>query len=290
MTVPTDESDIARVLTAAGARVQPPAELTAAVRESVHAEWRALLARQARHRKVVFALAAGLVLAVCGLWASRSLVAPRGESVATDSNHYTALAFPGGVSVRLDHDTRIERFNPQHIALRRGAVYVDAGAQHDARYGLQIDTPIGAVNHVGTQYEVRLLAAGTRIRVREGRVELGGRAPALLQAHDQLLVSASGLSARTSISPDSPEWDWASEAAPAFAINGRPLAEFLDWAGRELGREIVYSTPQARAEATQAILSGSIAGLTPGEALAAVLPTTRLRSAQSDGRIVIELQ
>ena len=109
-------------------------------------------------------------------------------------------------------------------------------------------------------------------------------------ARDQLLVSASGLRARTSISPDSPEWEWAVDAAPAFAINGRPLAEFLDWAGRELGREIVYSTAEARAEAAQAILSGSIAGLTPREALAAVLPTTRLRSAQRDGQIVIELQ
>ena len=291
MTDMNDESGIARVLAAAGARMQPPAAMAEAVRVAAHAEWRAMLAARARRRRMVFALAASAVIAIFGFWLSRTWLTPRGEDVTTDRSHYAALTFPGNISVRLDRDTHIVRLNPQHIVLRQGAVYVDAGlAPHESARHLQIDTPSGSVSHVGTQYEVRLLPVGTRIRVREGRVELGGPAPVILQARDQLLVSGSGLITRTSIAPDSSEWDWAVQAAPAFEIEGRSLAQFLAWAGRELGCEIVYATPEAKAESMRAVLNGSTAGLTPTEALAAVLPTTRLRSLRREGKILIESQ
>jgi len=291
MTDHNDESGIARVLAAAGARPQPPLPLQEAVRAATHTEWRAVLAARARRRKVAFALAAGIILAAGAFWARRPLVEAQGEETATDAGHYTNLDLPGGISVRLDHSTRIARLNPQHMILRAGAVYVDAGPMpRAAPTRLQIDTPAGPVSHLGTQYEVRLLPQGTRIRVREGRVELGGAVAVILQPSEQLLVAASGLLTRSRIAADSPEWDWAANAAPAFAIEGRSLAEFLTWAGRELGCEIVYSTPEAQAEATRAKLSGSIAGLMPGAALAAVLPTTRLRSEREPGRIVVQLQ
>jgi hypothetical protein len=60
--------------------------------------------------------------------------------------------------------------------------------------------------------------------------------------------------------------------------------------GRELGREIVFATPESESEAERAVLSGSVNGLAPGEALAAVLPTTSLRSSERDGKIEIALQ
>ena len=37
---------------------------------------------------------------------------------------------------------------------------------------LRLGTPAGVVQHVGTQYEARILDGGTRIRVREGRVDV----------------------------------------------------------------------------------------------------------------------
>ncbi len=78
-------------------------------------------------------------------------------------------------------------------------------------------------------------------------------------------------------------------AAPPFDIDGRPVREFLEWAARELGREIVFETPESEAEANRAVLSGSTVGLTPSEAIAAVLPTTRLRSVQRTDQILIAL-
>jgi len=260
-------------------------------RSAVHAEWRATIVSRARRRKVAFAFAASVMLAVVGFFASRHALEDRGEHIVTDADHYNVLEFPSGVSVRLDHNTHIVRLSPQRIVLRNGAVYVDAApGRRDAPQALQIETPAGSVSHVGTQYEVRLLPAATRIRVREGSVELIGRVPVIVPAREQLVVAESGLVTRTGISPDSREWEWTARAAPVFEIEGRSLTEFLAWAGRELGCEIVYSTPDVQAEAARAILSGSIAGLMPAEALQAVLPTTRLRGAQLNGRVLIEWQ
>jgi ferric-dicitrate binding protein FerR (iron transport regulator) len=170
-------------------------------------------------------------------------------------------------------------------------VYVDSGPAADARQ-LRIDTPAGAVRHVGTQYEVRLVKSDVRIRVRRGRVEL--KAPSGIAEHvdagEQLTVVESGGHERTSIDTVGMEWAWVSDVAPPFEIEGRSLREFLTWAGRELGEDIVFATPESEAEAAGATLHGSVAGLTPAEALEAVLPTTRLHSSEKDGRIVIQLQ
>ena len=69
------------------------------------------------------------------------------------------------------------------------------------------------------------------------------------------------------------------------------MIEFLSWAARELGREIVFASPESEAEANSAVLSGSMTGLTPAEAIAAVLPTTRLRSSLGrDDQLVIALE
>jgi ferric-dicitrate binding protein FerR (iron transport regulator) len=156
-----------------------------------------------------------------------------------------------------------------------------------------VGTPAGVVQHVGTQYEARIVAGGTRIRVREGRVDLlpeNGGTTQTASVGEQLLVSASGDIQRDSISPSDDAWSWAADTAPPFDINGRPVREFLTWVGRELGREIVYATPAAEAEADRAVLSGSVTGLAPADALAAVLPTTQLRSVERDGKIEITLQ
>ena len=191
----------------------------------------------------------------------------------------------------MDHDTRIELLNAQHIDVQDGAVYVDSRGTSGSA-ALRIDTPAGSVRHLGTQYEVRLLQSDVRIRVREGRVELSDASGAIerVEAGEQLTVVASGGHERTSIDKNGTDWAWVAEVAPVFDIEGKSLREFLTWASRETGLEILFATPESEAEAARATLHGSVIGLTPMEALAAVLPTTRLRSSQEDGRILIRLQ
>jgi ferric-dicitrate binding protein FerR (iron transport regulator) len=297
-----------------------------AVRDAVHAEWRAAVARRGQ-RRLWLAIAASVAIAALALWVSRSyFVAPEeivasvsrtvgavasregswerwqpigtaaqlrvGEDLVTGADGRVALQLRDGVSLRLDHDTHIAFVDAGRVDVRAGAVYVDAGKVARTSSPLRVGTPAGVVWHVGTQYEARIVSGGTRIRVREGRVDLLPEhgAPQSASVGAQLLVSASGGLERGSIDPSDAEWNWAANAAPSFDIDGRPVREFLTWIGREAGREIVFATPESEAEADRAVLSGSVAGLAPSEALAAVLSTTRLRGIERDGEIEIGLQ
>ena len=321
-----DDTDLARVLKAAGGRVAPADDVKASVRAAVHAEWRATVANRGP-RRVWLALAASAVLAAVVLWVTRPFLSAPGDVVAnvsrtignvessdgswgrwhavvtdaqvragenlmTGSRGRVALQLPSGVSLRLDHDTRITFIDAGRVQVRAGAVYVDAGTVPSPSRSLRLNTPAGVVWHVGTQYETRIVDGGTRISVREGRVDLvlSKGSPQSARVGEELVVSAAGNVARRSLSPSDPQWQWAAEAAPSFDIDGRPVSEFLTWVGREVGREIVFATAESEAEAQRAVLSGSVKGLAPAEALAAVLPTTSLRSTERDGKIQISLQ
>lgn len=322
--LPDDEPGIARVLRAAGGRTRPADDMKDAVRAAVHAEWRATVAKRSQ-RRTWYAIAASVTVAALALWVGREyfmssgpLVASVsrsigtvqsrdgflsswhtatsgariGEELQTGADGRVALQLRDGVSLRLDHDTRITFVDAGRIDVTSGAVYVDAGPTPTTSEHLKLGTPAGVVQHVGTQYEARIVQSGTRLSVREGRVDVTpvrGNAQTA-SVGEQLLVSSSGDVKRIAIAPSDPQWDWAANTAPMFNIDGRPVRDFLTWVGRELGREIVFANPESEAEATRAVLSGSVSGLTPAEALAAVLPTTQLRSTEHDGKIEISLQ
>lgn len=227
--------------------------------------------------------------------AGEQLPLATGDELMTGANGRVALVFGEGLSVRLDYGSHIELAAADRVVVRRGAVYVDSGRTAGIGTELELETPAGTVRHLGTQYEVRLLEPGTPliiVRVREGRVAVDRPRAATLRAEagEQLTVSADGTVERGTVPLYGDAWRWAMEAAPEFEIEGRRLTEFLEWAGRELGRPIVYATPEAELAAAEVVLSGSITGLTPEEALAAVLATTRLRRAERDGALVIEVE
>src|SRR5262245_55013914 len=323
-----DDSDIARVLRASGGRASPTDDMTRTVYAAVHAEWRATVDRQKRKRaqRVWLAAAASIAVAAIALFVGRSFIHTPGElmadvsrsvgvvqvregdsgewqgagdarklhvgeSVHTGADGRAALALRDGVSLRLDHDTNVVLVSADRVDVTSGAVYIDSGVAGPSAARLQVGTPAGVVRHVGTQYEARILNSGTRIRVREGRVDvMPSSGPSrTLEVGDQIVVSSSGVEERGRIEPSSTEWDWASNAAPTFDINGKPVHEFLAWAARETGLKVVFASAESSAEARRAVLSGSIAGLDPDEALAAVLPTTSLKSTEKDGQLVVEM-
>ncbi len=323
---PNAEHDVGHVLRNAGRRSDPPEDLQRSVRAAVEAEWREAVAVRARRRRVGFAAAASIVLAGAALWIARPLFqAPGaqmaavgvtagsvrakagwlgswqpvtshetlrvGETLATLADGRAALALTDNLSVRLDHDTRIAFVDPQRISIESGAVYVDSGhsARLPADQRLQIVTPVGAVRHIGTQYEARIVGAEVRIAVREGRVELdtGGGATQSAAAGEQMTISPAGSVKRSAVSPYGANWQWVAAMAPSFDIEGRTLADFLTWVAREQGRDVVFASAETQAEASRVQLSGSIAGLSPDAALAAVLPTTPLRGEMRNGKLLV---
>jgi ferric-dicitrate binding protein FerR (iron transport regulator) len=314
--------DIEMVLKAAGPREKPPVEIERALRESLRQEWRAVVAqRRGRDRRMALALAAGVMAAAVGAWlAIQNFTTPAqavgtvalaagqmhaksgrfghwarvvpgeavktGQTLATEPTGRGAITLAGGISARLDQATRIRVAAADRLFIERGAVYVDAGAA--AAAPLEIATAAGSVRHLGTQYEVRVLDGGVRVRVREGMVEwrTGAGPVASGRAGEQLTI-VDGRIERGRVEPHDQAWDWVAAAAPGIDVEGLPLTGFLDWAARELGRRVEFTTPEVARQAAAIVLHGSVAGLSPSEALKAVLSTTRMQASLTDGLIVV---
>jgi ferric-dicitrate binding protein FerR (iron transport regulator) len=214
-----------------------------------------------------------------------------GQQLVTGPLGKAALSLPRGVTLRLDANTRIALAGIDRVVVERGAVYLDAGDRPATGPSVRIDTAFGSTRHLGTQYEVRVLPAEMQVSVREGRVETApdiGQTPVVAQAGEQLVIGTSGTVARGVVDRRDPRWNWIAEVTPPYAIEDRRLAEFLGWVCRETGRELAFATPDAEAAAQSIILRGSVAGLSPDEALAAVMATTNLSYRDDNGRLIVQ--
>lgn len=306
------DRDLEALLLAAGPRLQPSAEVAHDVRAAVEAEWRAIVAaRQARRRYTPWLAAASVAALALGSW----LVAPRlmqgpaeiasvarvtgsvdyrresaggwqplqpgstlqpGDEIRTAHDGRVALKLDGGLDLRLDAETTLAMNDADTAHLAAGQVYVDAGAAGAAARKFTIDTPLGQVRHLGTQYMAGLDRGGMlTIAVREGSVALDtGREPTIARAGESLTLAHDGRVVRGTVTAQDEQWAWAREIVPAFEIEGRSLDAFLAWAARETGTQLVYSSADAAREAEQIELKGSVSGMPPEAAVAAVLTTT----------------
>jgi ferric-dicitrate binding protein FerR (iron transport regulator) len=285
------------------------AQALARIRATVRAEFERQHYRpQARTFKARrIALAAALVLAtVVGAFALRS--GPQGVSVGSilrvDNGelqassgwllHHTLevgatlhagercevsgtalIALGQGGTLRVGSGSTFESTGPNELVLHTGRVYLDfpPGAQ-----SFWVRTGAGAVEHVGTQFEVALYDEGTRVRVREGsvRVHTASRVqPA--DAGTEVIVQQIGTVVRQTVPTYGPDWAWVEAIAPDFDIEDRPLADFLIWVARETGRHIDFADEHSREVASRTRLHGSVHGLAPLEALNHVMSTTTLK-------------
>jgi ferric-dicitrate binding protein FerR (iron transport regulator) len=322
-----NDQDLERLLKSVGPRELPPADVERAVREQLHDDWQAMLRenRQRRNRRGAFALAASLVAATFGLWiASTQSAGPpaavgtlavavgevrersgwlsgwrvmgdgdvvvAGRTLETGTDGRAAIALPGGMSLRVDRDTRIALVDSSRLRLERGTLYLDSGSGQARTAQLRVETPTGTVRHVGTQYELRLLDAGVQLRVREGRVEF--RSPTGLVEHgqsgEQLVIFRDGRVQRGEAPRAGPSWDWIADATPELDLEGMSLTRFLAWAGRELGFAVTFAPAISEAELASVIVHGSTSGLTPAEALRAVFATTSFEATIVGDRIVVD--
>jgi ferric-dicitrate binding protein FerR (iron transport regulator) len=142
---------------------------------------------------------------------------------------------------------------------------------------------------VGTQFEVRLTDASLRVRVRTGLVELRGRARTTAVrggAEVEVTVSSDTAVARR-VPPFGPEWRWVAELAPAFDIEGRPLAAFLEHISREEGWTLRYEDAQIAGDARRIALHGSVNGLRHEDAVAVAVRTSGLAHRLRDGELLV---
>lgn len=329
LTAGSEESDgVERLLSLAGRRPRLPEHEIAAAREAARFAWRRGRSRATRRRVAqVAAMAASVVLVALlvtreGTFAPEPVrdLAPLGElvvrsgdvvvtgasgasqrigsdsTIATGRQGRAALELEGGASLRIDGSTFVRFESPTQMALDRGAVYLDVQPA-SARSPIAVKTPLGTVRHLGTQFEVRLLGGGDksepdalRVSVREGRVSVERRGVVTeASAGSELTLHADGSIARSVASAEGPAWDWTQQVAPEYRIEGRTLASYLTWVSRETGLVVRYADAEIEAMADRTVLHGTIAGLTPEESLAVVLPGCGLAHTRAGAYFTIEV-
>jgi len=320
------EDRVERALRRAGPRPVAPELTVARVKASIQAEWEDAVRRGAgrrlRNRALIAAIAASVVLGVFSLWTVRrdggpiadlaaiarlelltgdvSIQPPTESSgsglaagtwIDSGTNGRVALRMAGNQSVRIEVGTSLRLISSEILLLEQGEVYVDSGlAEASADRTLSVRTRLGEIRDVGTQFAVELDESRMHVRVREGRV--GVRQEGTTHdatAGEELTLGPEAEISRRAILPYGPEWDWVGSIAPTPEIHGRPLAQFLDWVTRETGRIVVFADAETATRSADIVLSGSIDGLAPLEALDAVLPTCDLVHRIDAGRFVIDV-
>ncbi len=193
-----------------------------------------------------------------------------------------------GTAVRLDRATVAVFETADQLTLERGAVYVDAGRSPRSTAPLRVETVFGSVRHLGTRFEVRLGSTSMRVRVREGLVAVEREGTRwTTQAGEALALTDAGTASREPIATSGPEWRWVGRLAEPFVLDGATVPAFLDWVAREEGWQWEIADAALRARADRIVLHGSIEGLTPEEALGAVLPASRLTYRREGTRLLV---
>lgn len=312
-----------RLICATGPRLEPPRERRERVRAAVHAAWLPA-ARARRRRRYIFwtvgSAAAALVLlaALPAVWrmvfpASGEVLARveratgnvklvrngavlkvkagdelrLGDRFSTPQDVRASLMLASGTSLRVDAGSRLRALGTGRFELETGAVYVDSGVQAASGGSVEIVTSLGNTRDIGTQFEVRL-ASELVVRVREGRIELSrGGEVVTAKAGEQLTAPVSAAVARVEIPVTGETWDWATELAPAFKMDGRTAAECIAWVCREKGWTLVYADARAETAARNAILRGELNDASPEATLEAVLAISNLAATTKDGVLTV---
>lgn len=311
-----DDPDVAALLRRVGARPSASAHAMAEARAAVEAEWRATVAMRSRRRQYVgWAAAAGVAVAAFGVWLARPMLQSEPQAVAslarvvggveqnrgdgrwtpvtalasldsgtrlrTAADGRAAVQLGNGIELRLDARTQLALHDAGRATLSTGAVYLDSGRPPGGPGGpgadFDLETPAGTITHLGTQYEARISDGRVLVGVREGRVRLSGRSGEIIGNAGEQLVVADGQVTRSALAPTAAAWHWVAEVTPPHVIEGQSVEAFLVWAARQTGRTVVYTSSDVARQARTVTLSGTVEGLTPDEAVAAVLSTTSLR-------------
>ncbi len=307
-----ENDPIATLLQLAGRRPAVPPEIAARVRESVRDEWTRSTRRRTQTRWMAAAACLALVVTIASvaLRTPQSVPAPLARTVVAHAETIsgsavgsggrflepgaelragdtletargaTASLLWGGATLRVDGNTKLRLQSPRRLSLDRGAVYIASNGA-----GVVVVTSLGAIEDVGTRFEVRLDPGALRVRVRDGRVDLRRNG----QTHSatagvELSARAQGDVTRRAVPRSGAEWDWVLRAAPALTLEGRTLRGVVDAVSREKGLSPVYAE-----HVSDARLHGNVP-LSPDDALAAALAASGT-SARVDGdRLIVRVK
>lgn len=200
---------------------------------------------------------------------SGSAVVSTGQTIVTGADGRIGLAWGTGGSLRVDEQTRIEFRSTDTVYLQSGRLYFDstasghaAGISSGSGQGaatLVIETPHGAVTHLGTQYMTFADDRRLSVSVREGQVQVDSRYYTdTASAGQQLTLTGSSRPSLVNFNGYGTAWDWIETVSPGAELDGRTVYEFLTWVGRETGLAVEFDSAEAEALARSETLRGTV--------------------------------
>ena len=173
-----------------------------------------------------------------------------GSIVRTSASGRLLIDLGDDRAVRMDHNASLTLHSRSEIWLHRGRIYVDARG----RKGVTVVTENASITDVGTQFEVSVEQETLVVATREGIVDvtLGGdtlRSRARPGTGEALRIDGLDLVSRSDIPTSGERWAWTQLARPLFNAGNRSLRDYLEWAAREEGMTLRFSTPLAEQQA-----------------------------------------
>lgn len=313
-----NDDDIQKALRPLRDAPRIPMDRREAAFERIRSEWKAGLAEQQPAtaqkpgRRWMFAAAASVLLVLFSgvlFWVSRDAEGSRMQ-VATISTVYgdgsfsndepiydqqtintgaatLSLRLASGLVVRAAPNSELIFNDESHLQLNKGRIFVDSNPA-TSNNTLLVKTALGDIQHLGTQYLVDYDQDRLNVAVREGVIALqkseAHRSLATATAGEQLSVTVANPQAieRTSVSATDERWSWIETVPSPIDIDGVSLGTFLAWYERETGHRVILQNADLDIR-----LNGSVSGLTPDDALAAIAVAVELDVSHRDGEVLI---
>lgn len=215
-----------------------------------------------------------------------------GQTILTGDGAGLALAWGAGGSLRVDEGTRIRFTGSGDVFLEEGRVYFDStptlfAAIDDASSSVfKVQTNLGTVRPLGTQFMTEVDGDKLIVSVREGQVSIDGSyREQAVSSGQQAILAGKQQPTVLSVNRAGEMWNWLQRTTPVADVDGKTLHEFLVWVCREMGLELQFEG-QAESVAREAILKGKIDTL-PSDALRYRLATADLHSRIDGGTVYI---
>jgi hypothetical protein len=200
-----------------------------------------------------------------------------------------SLRLDSGHCARVDQNSEVRFLERGGLELAAGRIYVDSG-QDGRQSSVELHTPYGIVQEIGTQYEVQLNDGLLLLRLREGSAILHhANGDVTVNAGQELRVSATQDPEIAAIERYGPQWDWVSEIVSIPDFQGKTADEFLRWLAREKGWTLDYADGRVANAARNTVIEGDLGRFTPDEALQIVSTTSRLSLTAEAGVLRVSL-
>jgi hypothetical protein len=212
-----------------------------------------------------------------------------GDRINTGGNGGIALKLSTGEELRLNADTIVEVTAGNAISLIAGMVYFDAPPDM-SQADFFVQTALGTVAHVGTQYAASIDGDELIVSVREGAALVrDGDRELTAAVGERLRIEDTGNVERSNFAIDHPDWAWVEGLARADFGGPGSVMSLLQWAARQSGRQLQVDSDEVRIRA-ESVLLNQVDGLTPPEIISVVQSTTEFVLSESATTLDVSLR